>query len=379
MTSHDKHFIVLGAGVVGLSTAFELQKQFDNCTITIVAEASTAETTSYGAGGLWEPYNVAGTPESKVNEWGLYSYQHFQECERQGIPGISSVRVYQLYHPLAEQEFNHSKPFWSEIVQDLHLITPQEKVELKQQLGEHIELASTGCFTYVSIIADQTYYLKWLRDQLQTNGSVKFIDVPQKLHRLRDVMEVVPSTHKYDLVCNCSGLGSYFMHDIHDTQLNPVKGQVVRIKKPTTAEYQGNAYTYETENALTYILPNHQTIVLGGTAEVGEFDMTVDPDVTARILNNAAALLPELLHMETVSAWCGRRPTRKPLRMEIEEHFTGLPCPVLHLYGHGGCGVTIGLGSAHDAVQNMVGPYFIKVEEKGTRMHTSGGGKRSKI
>lgn len=47
--------VVVGAGVVGLSTAVQLQKTFPNCSITIVADKFGKDTTSDGAAGIFRP------------------------------------------------------------------------------------------------------------------------------------------------------------------------------------------------------------------------------------------------------------------------------------------------------------------------------------
>lgn len=46
---------VLGAGVVGLTTAIELKKEFPNANITVIADKFTLDTTSDGAAGLFRP------------------------------------------------------------------------------------------------------------------------------------------------------------------------------------------------------------------------------------------------------------------------------------------------------------------------------------
>lgn len=55
---------VLGAGVVGLTTAIELQKQFRGAEISIIADKFNRDTTSYVAAGLFRP----GTSFSGQNE-----------------------------------------------------------------------------------------------------------------------------------------------------------------------------------------------------------------------------------------------------------------------------------------------------------------------
>ena len=46
---------IVGAGVVGLSTALRLTETGAPMDITIIADKFLDETTSHGAGGLWEP------------------------------------------------------------------------------------------------------------------------------------------------------------------------------------------------------------------------------------------------------------------------------------------------------------------------------------
>jgi D-amino-acid oxidase len=350
------HFCIVGAGVVGLSTALELKRYYPKSKITICYEANKNETNSFGAGGFWEPYSIKGTPASKVKEWGQYSYEHFKECERLGVPGVSSCKAWGLYHPQVENEFIIQPPFWSTIVENFHEITQEERIYLTKKLGSGIELAESGCFSFGSIIADQSVYLPWLMKKLKNLGNVIFIPLNEKLNRLMDVLLIV--TDHINLLCNCTGFGSYFLKDVKDHLLVPVRGQVVRVqKKDTKITY--DAFTYETPKYCMYILPNHDTIVLGGTAEEGEFELVVDEQVLKRIVNSTKTFLPEISELNVVSSWTGRRPTRIPLRMEIvDEDIKNKFPPILHLYGHGGCGVTIGLGSAHDAVKNLVLPFL---------------------
>lgn len=49
------HFGIIGSGVVGLSTALEVQKQFPNISVTILAEKFGSDTTSSVATGISRP------------------------------------------------------------------------------------------------------------------------------------------------------------------------------------------------------------------------------------------------------------------------------------------------------------------------------------
>lgn len=52
---------VIGAGTVGLSHALRLKEEFGEAVdVTVIAEYFLQDTTSWGSGGFWEPYQIAG-------------------------------------------------------------------------------------------------------------------------------------------------------------------------------------------------------------------------------------------------------------------------------------------------------------------------------
>ena len=64
-----KRIVVIGAGVIGLSSALYLNTslRLDNvpCRIEVFAENTPPHTTSDGAAGLWEPIYIEGTPDDQ--------------------------------------------------------------------------------------------------------------------------------------------------------------------------------------------------------------------------------------------------------------------------------------------------------------------------
>ena len=71
------------------------------------------------------------------------------------------------------------------------------------------------------------------------------------------------------------------------------------------------------------------------------------------ILEGCCRILPSLRDAEMISDWAGLRPYREPLRVELE-HISlkagSQRLPVVHNYGHGGSGLTLGWGTAGDAI-----------------------------
>lgn len=58
--------VVVGCGVIGLTTALQLQKDIKDCTVTIVTDKLSPYTTGDVSAGFWTPYLLGTTPESKI-------------------------------------------------------------------------------------------------------------------------------------------------------------------------------------------------------------------------------------------------------------------------------------------------------------------------
>ena len=65
-----KRIAVIGAGIIGLSTAYNILDTIPNVEVTVFYETLSPNTTSDVAAGLWLPHKWGQTPEFKVLEWG---------------------------------------------------------------------------------------------------------------------------------------------------------------------------------------------------------------------------------------------------------------------------------------------------------------------
>lgn len=62
-----KRIAIVGAGVIGATTAARLQEQFgDTVSITMFAEEFSPNTTSDIAAGLWGPHCLGDTPADQI-------------------------------------------------------------------------------------------------------------------------------------------------------------------------------------------------------------------------------------------------------------------------------------------------------------------------
>jgi hypothetical protein len=83
-------------------------------------------------------------------------------------------------------------------------------------------------------------------------------------------------------------------------------------------------------------------VILGGTSH-HSYDKNIDYIESKRIFDDCAELLPELKNSNIIKHDCNTRPCRSTLRIEQENFITdnGKVFPVVHQYGHGGCGISM--------------------------------------
>lgn len=147
------------------------------------------------------------------------------------------------------------------------------------------------------------------------------------------------------VVVNCTGLASRAL--AADPAVHPVRGQVLRMSNPGITEWWADESDPE---VLTYVLPQTRQVVVGGTAQVNDFDTTPDENVAAQILERAKRLVPGLARATVLSHRVGLRPARPSVRLET---VPGPDGTTVHCYGHGGSGVTLSWGCADDVLAEV--------------------------
>lgn len=63
------HFGVLGSGIIGLTTALELQHQFPTAQVSILADRFNEDTVSYVAAGIFRPGTSFMGPTQQITQY----------------------------------------------------------------------------------------------------------------------------------------------------------------------------------------------------------------------------------------------------------------------------------------------------------------------
>ncbi len=302
-----ERIIVIGAGVIGLTTAVRLLE--DGHRVDILARDLPLETTSAVAAALWYPY--LALPVDRVTAWSAASYECFARLAANDETG---VRLRQGTEVLREPS---ADPWWAEAVPDL------ERTAAPAGYAD--------AWTFVAPVIEMPVYLRWLVGRVESLGGTI----------TRMALGGLP-THA-GVVVNATGLGA--RHSADDLTVQPVQGQVVYLSQVGLDRW------WLDESGPTYVVPRSHDIVVGGTDREGEWSREPDDRVGADILARCRALVPELAEARVLGARIGLRPKRPAVRLE-EGHLDGHR--VIHNYGHGGAGVTLSWGCA-DEVAALVG------------------------
>ncbi|OON81829.1 FAD-dependent oxidoreductase [Streptomyces tsukubensis] len=309
----EPNVIVVGSGVVGLTTAVVLAERGHR--VAVWAGEPARETTSAVAGGLWWPYRVG--PAERAGDWSLTSLTEYGHLATR--PEETGVRFAEGVHSGVRRE---ELGAWASEVPGLRPSTEAEYA------------AGQGVWGRLPLI-DMPVHLAWLAERFAAAGGEIHA---RRVSRLADVPAPV--------VVNCSGLGARGL--VPDDGVRPVRGQLVVVENPgVTTWFTG---VDATSSDTTYFIPQPHGLLLGGTAQEDDWDMEPDPGTAREIVARCARLRPEIARARVLAHRVGLRPARDGgVRLTAETLPGG--ARLVHNYGHGGAGVTVAWGCAGEAAE----------------------------
>jgi D-amino-acid oxidase len=310
--------VVIGAGVVGLTTAISLAEA--GLSTRVIAAEPPSRVTSVAAGAIWGPVRCG--PADRCYDWAGIGLQVLD-----ALAGEPSAGVHRL-HGREVTRGPQSPPRWTDLVADLRILPPAE-----------LPAGFAAGWSYTAPAVNMPVYLEYLvRRYASAGGAISY----QEVTSLADV--------DAPIVANCTGIGARPL--VPDPSLVPVRGQVVVVENPGITEFyidHGAAGTPD----YVYAFPHGEVVILGGTAEEGAVDWAPRPEVSARILRDTAAAFPILRDARVLTERVGLRPVRPEVRLAAE------PLPggrtLWHNYGHGGAGVTLAWGCARELTDAVLG------------------------
>lgn len=110
--AHDRHIVVLGAGVVGLTCAIRLAQS--GYEVVIWTKEKGPGLASDQCGGLWEPFHIE--PAELVRPWCADTYHQLKiDAETPAKTGVREWKSFQIFGP-GQEATRDNMPWWGEDV-----------------------------------------------------------------------------------------------------------------------------------------------------------------------------------------------------------------------------------------------------------------------
>lgn len=317
---------IVGAGVIGLSTALAVTEQLPDAQITIFADKILTETTSIGAAGIFRPEAVAspGCDESTFKVWAEKSYSYFASLANSQIASIAGVQVISGFI-LSTESPNACK---TDLMESIVPYSSRDVTSSELDTFANAKY-NFGRF-YTTLLVDPRYYLKWMLSILLKTCNL----VMRRIESL-DSDEMLES---FDVIVNCTGLGARDI--VPDHNVAPIRGQTIKVPAPWIKHF-----VYADS---VYVIPASDGMVtLGGIYQFNISKSAVDADDRNWIWQKCTELFPSLKEIDEKDRldWVGLRPFRGTVRVEAEVR-PGSGRKIVHNYGHGGHGIALSRGTA---------------------------------
>lgn len=302
---------IVGAGVSGLtSAAVALGRGHD---VTVFARDLSPANTSDVAAAFWYPYRAG--PRDRVAAWGAVTYRRLAQLAGDPRTGVVARPIVHRYDGPAPS------PWWSGPVDGFGPLAEGDR------FGPWVD-----GFRYRTYLADTSRYMPWLSRLVKAGGGRTVRADVQAFDEIPD---------HFDAVVDATGVAARRLAG--DENVFPIRGQVVRAVKPRGFRDEIR------ESHCCYVVPRHDDLILGGTADDHDWSRASRAEDTATILARCALLCRELDvdTLEVIETKVGLRPGRGAVRVEAERHRGR---PVVHNYGHAGAGFTLSWGCAEEAI-----------------------------
>ncbi|KAL4782189.1 FAD dependent oxidoreductase [Aspergillus varians] len=374
------HILIIGGGIIGLTTAWVLLDRGYRVTIVSKEWASYSEKqrlTSQIAGALWEfPPAVCGHHTDAISlvhskRWCMVSYHIWNAIA--DSPSLSVAAGVQMKpatffttQPIAETPA---------LLQKIHEMRAGgvrgviHGTDLIRKYGINPAYGIVDAFEFLAPVIDTDTSMAWLTKLVAEKGAT--LKTQAITGDLFAQASHIREHYNADAIVNATGLGAYTLAD--DKTCYSMRGGLIRLindgsdfPKITTAmavpaDTGSAGDSAFPSNEIVFLVPrNDNILILGGITEPHEWDLdlSLDSPIIKRMRARCELFLPALKNARVDAEYPfaqGLRPFRgRNVRVERELRVhgeTGKPSRIVHSYGHGGAGWSLSFGCASDVLK----------------------------
>lgn len=330
--------VVVGGGAMGFACALRLLESGISKDVTLVAERFS-QIPSKSSPAVFRPDWLGETPPERVIRWGLETRAHLGQVHRSAgsEAGITVVDHLEIYRAEAGEDACAPSSVLSQVMAGFRPMTASE-IECNFP-------GATGGWHYSSFMIEGARYVPYLRDRGVALG-LRIVE--GRVSGEKGSPEFCASANQLaerggcTVVINATGIDG-------GPECYPVRGQLLLVKAPYVKAAMGE-YNPTNRAYPTYIYPRRDHVVLGSTYLERDGDKEPRDETTADIINRCAEFIPELRQAPIISEVVCIRPARKK-GVRLEREAVAGRFHVVHLYGHGGAGMSLAWGCAGEAVE----------------------------
>ncbi|KAJ9329592.1 hypothetical protein DTO027B5_149 [Paecilomyces variotii] len=411
-TGDSKHVLIIGGGVSGLLVAWMLLDKGFRVTILAREWAWTKDfqgsrITSQIAGALWEmPPGGCGHREIEspgkgwanvyhYREWALDSYDFYTELasisnnhEKGGRSfGLKVAHLHQFFYDNVVEDpkdrrshvYEHYDKFRAvkdeilhkRVMKDKGLMgdtienyTYKDKTAIATKFGSdliNLRLGGkdfTSGYSHPAPIINTDKALEYLMALVKNKGATL---ETREIKDLYTIGEELLKDFNAHVIVNATGLGAREL--VNDKDVYPVRGAIRRVENTRNGRFRHltDAYLVPAQigpsklpTKTVFVVPRSDDILyVGSIIQPNNSQLNLYPESpeVQQMWNRAGDFMPNLHHAgfrKDFPFAQGLRPfTKNNVKVRADEKVT---FPLVHNYGHGGSGWTLGIGTARSAV-----------------------------
>lgn len=302
--------LVIGGGVVGLTTAYRLAEC--GMSVIVLDRNSIGREASWAGAGMLPPAGLCHNslpPEARLRSYSYSLWDTFSRelRERTGIDnGYRICGSLQLTTPDLQNVVRERARQWSlEGVQ----VTPLSRSEVAVMVpGLRSTLSDVWFIPQFSQVRNPRH-LQALRVACE-NLNVRFLENAESAHfktANQQIIEVMTRTARISAAEICISAGAWSAGLLESFGITvpviPVRGQIVQLRMDELP------FRCVLELDKRYLVPREDGLILvGSSEEYAGFQKQNTPEVIRDLLSFAEQLVPDLSNAEVVRTWSGLRP-----------------------------------------------------------------------